>query len=293
MKLIQTHLDDRVGTLAFGRYDKRNALGADLIAELLGGLEQFERRGARAAVIRSATWERVWSSGFDVDDLPAADVDPLPYSDPLEDLLRAVKSFPAPVIAMVHGSVWGGACDLVMACDIVLCDESAEFAVTPAKLGLPYNTHGYLNLMARAPLGIVKEMFFTAEPISAERALRAGFVNDLVPETELERRTYAMARTIASRSATAVTVAKQAMQELSDAVAVSPATQQRLMDMRRAATTDPEYHEGIQAFLEKREPDFEAVRDRADSSARTMAFWFRTPEPDRQSRRLRPGLDPE
>ena len=244
-------------------------------------------------MIRSATWERVWSSGFDVDDLPAADVDPLPYSDPLEDLLRAVKSFPAPVIAMVHGSVWGGACDLVMACDIVLCDESAEFAVTPAKLGLPYNTHGYLNLMARAPLGIVKEMFFTAEPISAERALRAGFVNDLVPETELERRTYAMARTIASRSATAVTVAKQTMQELSDAVAVSPATQQRLMDMRRAAYYGPEYYEGIQAFLEKREPDFEAVRDRADSSARTMAFWFRTPEPDRQSRRLRPGLDPE
>ena len=78
MKLIQTHLDDRVGTLAFGRYDNRNALGADLIAELLGGLEQSERRGARAVVIRSATWERAWSSGFDVDELPAADVDPLP-----------------------------------------------------------------------------------------------------------------------------------------------------------------------------------------------------------------------
>ena len=174
MTLIQAQLKDRVGTLAFDHYAKRNALGADLIGEMLGHLDEFARQGVGAVVIRSAGREPVWSSGHDVDELPMADLDPIPYNEPLEMLLRAVKRFPAPVIAMVHGSVWGGAFDLVMACDIVLCDETGAFAITPAKLGLPYNTNGFLNFMSRAPLGIVKEMFFTADPISAERALPRG-----------------------------------------------------------------------------------------------------------------------
>jgi methylmalonyl-CoA decarboxylase len=265
MTLIQAQLEDRVGTLAFDHYAKRNALGADLIAEMLSNLDDFARQKVGAVVIRSASDQSVWSSGHDVAELPLADLDPIPYDEPLERLLRAVKRFPAPVIAMVHGSVWGGAFDLVMACDIVLSDETGAFAITPAKLGLPYNTNGFLNFMGRAPLGIVKEMFFTADPVSAERALRAGFVNEVISEAELEECTYVMARTIASRSAAAVAAAKQAIQELSDAVTISPGTYERLHGLRRDAYFGPEYHEGIQAFLQKRPPDFEAARARADA----------------------------
>ena len=262
MTLIQAQLKDRIGTLAFDHYAKRNALGADLIAEMLGNLDEFARADVGVVVIRSASDEGVWSAGHDVGELPLSDRDPLPYNEPLEELLRAVKRFPAPVIAMVHGSVWGGALDLMMACDIVLSDETGAFAITSAKLGLPYNTNGILNFMSRAPLGIVKEMFFTADPISAERALRAGFVNEVIPEAELEERTYAMARAIASRSAAAVAAAKQAMLELSDAVAISPNTYERLHSLRRDAYFGPEYQEGIQAFVQKRPPDFAAARGR-------------------------------
>jgi methylmalonyl-CoA decarboxylase len=262
MTLIQAELKDRIGTLAFDHYAKRNALSADLIAEMLGKLDEFALEDVGVVVIRSASNERVWSAGHDVNELPLADVDPIPYNEPLERLLRAVKRLRAPVIAMVHGSVWGGAFDLVMACDIVLSDNTGAFAITSAKLGLPYNTEGILNFMSRAPLGIVKEMFFSADPISAERALRAGFVNEVIPVAELEERTYAMARKIASRSAAAVAVAKQAMHELSEAVAISPNTYERLHGLRRDTYFGAEYHEGIQAFLQKRLPDFESARAR-------------------------------
>jgi len=198
----------------------------------------------------------VWSFGHDVGELPKANVDPLPYSDPLEQLVRAVKAFPAPVIAMVHGSVWGGACDLIMACDIVIADETSAFAITPAKLGLPYNTAGFLNFMARVPLTIVKEMFFTAEPLGAERAEHVGIVNLLVPAGELESRTYAMARTIATRSAAAITACKEALHVLSEAVAINPGTYEYLHGLRREVYMGRDYHEGIQAFLEKRLPQF-------------------------------------
>ena len=77
----------------------------------------------------------MWSAGHDIDELPIRGIDPLPFGDPLEELLRAVRSYPGAVIAMVHGTVWGGACDLVLNCDMVVGDDTAAFAVTPARLG--------------------------------------------------------------------------------------------------------------------------------------------------------------
>jgi len=256
MSLVRTDFNNCVGSIAFDNYAKRNALSAGLIAEVIAGLDQLKSQGARAVILRSAHDEKVWSSGHDVDELPKANVDPLPYNDPLEQLLRAVKSFPAPVIAMVHGSVWGGACDLIMACDIVIADETSAFAITPAKLGLPYNAVGFLDFMARLPLTIVKEMFFTADPIPAGRAEHIGIVNMVVPAADLETRTYAMARTISTRSPAAITASKEAIRVLSEAVPVNPGTYEYLHGLRREVYMGRDYHEGIQAFLEKRPPKF-------------------------------------
>ena len=260
MSLVRTEFAEWIGTIAFDNYVKRNALSAELIGEVIARLDQLKSQGARAVVLRSARNEKVWSAGHDVEELPRADVDPLPYNDPLEQLLRAVKGFPAPVIAMVHGSVWGGACDLVMACDLVIADETSSFAITPAKLGLPYNAAGFLDFMARLPLAIVKEMFFTAEPITATRAERVGIVNLVVAGAELEERTYAMAKTIASRSPAAIAASKEAIRVLSEALAVNPGTYEYLNGLRRDVYTGRDYHEGIRAFLEKRPPNFSGDR---------------------------------
>jgi methylmalonyl-CoA decarboxylase len=256
MTLIRSHIADCIATIAFDHDAKRNALGADLIAEILNALERFKAEGARVVVLRSATSGRVWSAGHDVAELPKAGVDPLPYSDPLEQLLRAVKAFPGPVIAMVHGSVWGGACDLIMACDFVLGDETSAFAITPAKLGLPYNAAGFLNFMSRLPLNVVKEMLFTAEPIAAERAERVGILNAMVPAADLEARTYALAKIIAARSSLAIAAFKEAIRVLSEATAINPTTYEYLQGLRREVYFGPDYQEGVRAFLEKRPARF-------------------------------------
>lgn len=256
MSLIQATVAERIATIAFDHDAKRNALGADLIAEVLAALERFKAEKARALVLRSASGGKVWSAGHDVDELPKAGVDPLPYSDPMEQLLRAVKAFPAPVIAMVHGSVWGGACELVMACDLVVGDETCAFAITPAKLGLPYNVAGLLNFMSRLPLNVAKEMFFTAEPIPATRAERVGIVNAIVPAAELESHAYALAHKIATRSSQAIAGFKESMRALSEAAAISPGTYEYLQGLRRDVYFGPDYQEGISAFLEKRPAKF-------------------------------------
>ena len=256
MPLIQAKESERIATIAFDNYEKRNALSAGLISETLQAMDRFKAGNVRALVIRSATNEKVWSAGHDVTELPKADVDPLPYSDPLEQLLRAVKHFPAPVIAMVHGSAWGGACDLVMNCDLVYGDETSAFAITPAKLGVPYNVAGLLNFLNRVPLNIAKEMFFTAEMISAERAERVGILNELVPAEKLEAHVYSVAKTITTRSPEAIKASKEALRVLSESVGISPNTYERLQSLRRDVYFGRDYHEGIQAFLEKRPARF-------------------------------------
>lgn len=256
MSLIKTSFADSIGTVSFDRDAKRNALSAGLIAETIAALNDFKARRARAVVLRSASAGKVWSAGHDVEELPKADIDPLPYSDPLEQLLRAVKSFPAPVIAMVHGSVWGGACDLVMACDLVYGDETCSFAITPAKLGLPYNVGGLLNFISRLPLNVVKEMFFSADPISADRAERVGIVNQIVSQADLESTVYKMAKTFTIRSAAAIAASKESIRVLSESAPINPETFEYLHGMRRDVYFGPDYHEGTAAFLEKRKAKF-------------------------------------
>jgi methylmalonyl-CoA decarboxylase len=210
----------------------------------------------RAVVLRSATAQKVWSAGHDVDELPQANRDPLPYDDPLEGLLRAVVAFPVPVIAMVQGSAWGGACDLVMTCDMAFGDETCAFAITPAKLGLPYNAVGVLHFLNRLPLNMVMEMFCTAQPIPAERALRIGIINDLVPAAALEERVYKLSEVIATRSSEAISSFKATAHALAAAMPMSPETFERIQGLRRCAYLGADYNEGVRAFVEKRAPRF-------------------------------------
>lgn len=256
MSLIQQSLTDNIATIAFDNYAKRNALSHQLIGDIIAALEGLLPNNVRAVILRGTGMEKVWSAGHAVDELPRANIDPLPYDEPLEQLFRAVKSFPAPVIAMVHGSVWGGACDLIMNCDLVVADNSATFAITPAKLGVPYNAVGFLNFMSRLPLAVVKEMFFTADPISAQRAYDLGLINKLVTSEDLEEETRAMAATIATRSGKAIAAYKEAIRMLSEAVSINPHTYEYLHGLRRQVYFGAEYKEGITAFLEKRAPKF-------------------------------------
>ena len=182
---VRVTVDDKVGTLALDNVAKRNAR-AGTVEELLQSLGDFERRGVRAVVIRTSSPIDVWSAGHDIDELPVRGVDPLPFADPLEELLRAVRGYPGAVIAMVHGTVWGGACDFVLNCDMVVADGTAAFAVTPARLGLPYSASGIQYFLARLPLNVVNELIMTADLITADRAYEVGILNDLVDAEALE-----------------------------------------------------------------------------------------------------------
>lgn len=168
----------------------------------------------------------------------------------------AIESTPVPIIALVEGSVWGGACEVVITCDIVIAAPSATFAFTPAKLGVPYNMVGILNMMKSIGVPLLKEMLFTARPIPAERAARVGMVNAVVPATEIEDVTREIAARIAETSPLCIALFKEELRVLAEARPQSPETFERLQGMRRQVYDSEDYQEGIQSFLEKRKPAF-------------------------------------
>jgi len=252
---ILLEYSDSIGTLTLNQPAKRNALSEALVEELIVALADFQQAGIRVVVIRTAPGASVWSSGHDISELPQGQ-DPLPYSDPFEHALRAVKSFPAPVIAMVHGSVWGVATDLVLSCDLAIGDETSSFAVTPANIGLAYNTSGLLRFMRRLPLNLVKEMFFTGTPVNAVEAARWGILNHLVEASELESFTYDLAQRIATKAPLVLSVVKEQLRILADASPITSDVFERIETLREDVYESADYLEGIRAFREKRLPVF-------------------------------------
>ena len=191
-----------------------------------------------------------------MDELPESGRDPLGWDDPLRHLIREIELFPAPVIAMVEGGVWGGACEAVFACDLVVAAPSASFAVTPARLGVPYNIGGMLTFLNASNMRIAKEMAFTARPVAAERAERLGLVNHVVPVDELDAFCIAMAEDIAANAPLSIAVMKEQLRILAGAHPMSPQGFERIQGLRRLVYDSTDYREGILAFKEKRLPCF-------------------------------------
>jgi methylmalonyl-CoA decarboxylase len=256
MSLVLTQFQDAVGTLTLNHTQRRNALSEALIKELIAGLTEFKLQKARVVILRAADGVSVWSAGHDVTELPRSHHDPLGWDNALRRLVREIEEFPAPVIAMIEGGVWGGACELAFACDLIMAAQNATFAITPAKLGIPYNLTGLLTFMSAASLHIVKEMAFTAQPVGADRAERLGIVNHVASREDLERLTFDLARQITQNAPLSIAVMKDELNLLANAHDLSLLMFERIQARRRTVYNSHDYQEGIQAFLEKRKPTF-------------------------------------
>ena len=254
--LVRVDYRDAVGLITLDHPQQRNALSRRLVEDLIAALDDFGRRRLRAVVLRAAAGSAVWSAGHDVRELPDTGRDPLGWDDPLRHLIREIENFPAPVIAMVEGSVWGGACETVFACDLVVAAPNATFALTPARLGVPYNVSGMLTLLNASNMRIAKEMAFTAKPVSAERAERLGMINHVVAADELEAFCLALAQDIAANAPLSISVMKEQLRILAGAHPMSPQGFERIQGLRRLVYDSDDYREGIRAFKEKRRPLF-------------------------------------
>jgi methylmalonyl-CoA decarboxylase len=256
MSLIKTEISENIGTICFNNDEKRNSLSKAMMQEFIDAIDLLEKEKARVIVLRANAGVKVWCAGLNISELPEPGQDPLFYHHPLEKIMRKIQKFPAPVIAMINGSVWGGGCDLSFICDILVGTPAASFAITPARIGVPYNTTGIVHFLNMVELNVAKEMFFTAKPISAEKAENLGVLNHLVEEDKIEDFVYEMARGIAANSPLSIAVIKEQLNIMGAARPINSEFYEKIDELRQIAFNSKDYAEGLKAFAEKRKPKF-------------------------------------
>ena len=134
---------------------------------------------------------------------------------------------------------------MVLACDIIIAAPNATFAVTPARLGVPYNISGLLTFRNAANLRLVKERLFTAKPFGVERAERLGLINHVVPGERLEAFTYELAHEITANAPLSIAVMKEQLRILAGAAPMSPEGFERIQGLRRIVYDSEDYLEAL------------------------------------------------
>lgn len=256
LNTVLTEIKDNIGTITLN-HGKVNPLSKVLIDDMLDALEVMKAASVRVVVLRALKGAKIFSAGHDINELPTNGRDPLTYNDPLRQVVRAIETYPAPVIAMVEGSVWGGACELVLSCDMITAAQESTFAITPAKVGVPYNIYGMLNFVKVADMHLIKELLFTAESVSVVRLEACGVINHVTTIDQLETLTYELAGKIARTSPLVHRVLKEELRVLSNAYPLNPEAYERIQSLRREVYDSEDYQEGIRAFKERRPPQFQ------------------------------------
>lgn len=257
MELINRVQVDQIGILTLRNTDRLNVMGDALVNQLIEGLEDFTAAGMRAVILQTVPGVKVWSAGYDVNELPAHGKDPLECHEPLRRAVKAMQNCPLPIIVVVEGSVWGGANELVMSGDLVIAAAGTTFALTPSRLGVPYNPSGIMTFMNTIPLHILKEMVYRAMPVKAERLETYGVVNHVVPPEALADFAMQVAREIALTSPLANRVFKQQVTSMMSAIPLTSNEFERIEASRRVVYSSEDYREGVTAIKEKRAPVFQ------------------------------------
>ncbi|MBR3746161.1 MAG: methylmalonyl-CoA decarboxylase [Selenomonadaceae bacterium] len=256
--LVSTEIKDRICYVEMQNPDRYNCLSGAMCTELIDALKFGYDNECVGIVLKAQTKRGVWSAGHDIKELPTDGKDPLSFYGLMEQLLREVQDTYIPVIACVSGTVWGGACDLCLSCDMIVSSSNATFAITPAKIGIPYNASGILHFINQLGMNKAREMFFLGTPITAEDAFNVGLINHV---TELENLDNLLEEKILNplrkNSVLSVSAIKRQFRILSRAASViTPEGFERINAYRSRVFKSDDYREGINSFLEKRPPQF-------------------------------------
>jgi enoyl-CoA hydratase/carnithine racemase len=243
---------DGVATLTLNRGERFNPLSRAMIAALQTELDRIAGDAAVRSVVIAASGKG-FSAGHDLKELRAHP--DLAWQQELFDacnaLMLTLTRLPQPVIARVHGIATAAGCQLVSMCDLAVAADTARFALPGVNVGVFCTTPavGVARNIARKR---VMEMLLTGEAIDAAKALAWGLVNRVVPAGELDAAIGHFTSVIGARSARVIADGKQAFYKQVD-LGLSAAYEFAGGAMACSAV-DADAHEGIDAFVEKREP---------------------------------------
>jgi enoyl-CoA hydratase/carnithine racemase len=252
-EIVETSVDEfHVALLRLNRPEARNALSAEMRERLTAELARLDADpDVRCMVIAGS--DRVFAAGADIRAMAERPLDAAP--DPAGMAFwKGLTATATPLIAAVSGFALGGGCELALACDLIVADEKARFGQPEVTLGIIPGGGGSQRLTRAIGKQRAMEYVLTGRLFDAGTAQRWGLVNQVVGEGRWLTEAVELARTVAARAPIAIRLAKQAVLAAEETALSAGLEQERALFERAMATADRV--EGMQAFLEKREPDF-------------------------------------
>ncbi len=252
--ILLREVEDGIAALTLNRPGQYNALSRALLSELQTALDEIGADDSIRVVIIAASG-KAFCPGHDLKEMRSSEDKAFHQAlfNQCSQMMLTINQLPQPVIAEVGGVAAAAGCQLVANCDLAIASEEASFAVCGINLGLFCATPAVplsRNLLRKSAM----QMLLTGEFISAQKAQTYGLVNEVVEAVDLKQSTRELADKIATKPAHAIKLGKamfyrQLAMDLSEAYAFADEIMASNMDTEDA-------REGIDAFLEKREPEW-------------------------------------
>lgn len=259
---ILYEVSDRIATITLNRPDAMNSTTDELYREFRDALDRVAAdKNVSCAILTGAG--RAFCAGADLK-VKRDHMTPIQLRARhrwiLKDVLEPLYRLEKPIIAAVNGAAAGAGCNIALACDFIVASENATFIQAFAKVGLVPDLGGFYFLVRAVGVNMAKELCFTARKVLAAEAREIGLANRVVPHDQLLAVARELAGQIAAASPTANAMTKSLLNKSSNS------TLDQMLEFESYAQTvaylTPEYQEGVQAFREKRAPDFAAAAAR-------------------------------
>jgi enoyl-CoA hydratase/carnithine racemase len=251
--LVEVTRDDHVALLRLNRPEARNALSPEMMEEIAGELERLDPDPAVRCVVIAGS-DEVFAAGADIKAMAERSFEEA-LRHPAASFWRRLVAIKTPLIAAVSGYALGGGCELALACDMIVASETAVFGQPEIRLGIIPGGGGTQRLARVLGKQRAMEYVLTGKRFDAKTAHELGLVNEVVEEDRWLEAAMELARTVAEQPPIAARLAKQAVLAAEEtALSAGLETERRLYELAMATE---DRVEGMRAFLEKRDPNFQ------------------------------------
>jgi dihydroxynaphthoic acid synthetase len=250
----------KVAWITINRPEVRNAFREQTLDELREAVLATRNDPSIACAVIRGAGDDAFSAGGDFHAMKRLTwVNAAHWNDRMLGLAMAIRGLPIPVIAMVHGHCVGGGHELALWCDLVISADDGVFGQTGARVGACPTVGATQYIPRLVGERIAREMIFLCRTFKAEEAVKIGLINRCVPKAQLLKETEAWCEQIKSYSSQTLRQTKKSLNFESDELYAS---WQHGMELLAHVWGSEESLEGMNAFLERRKPDFQKFRER-------------------------------
>ena len=252
-KTIVVENADYISLIRLNRPDALNALNSQLMSELVQALREADENEKIRVIVLTGS-EKAFAAGADIKEMSEKSFVDVFTQDFFASESDAIIATRKPIIAAVAGYALGGGCELAMMCDFIIAADTAKFGQPEVNLGVMAGLGGSQRLTRFVGKSKAMDMNLTGRFMDAEEAERSGLVSRVVPAKKLMEEAMAAAHKIAEKSQIATLAIKGAVNRSYETTLNEGLLYERRVFHSLFATEDQK--EGMQAFLEKREPQF-------------------------------------